>query len=249
MTDRELELLLNHLGAAVAYPATPPLADAVAARIGEHAPPVPRAHRARVWWWRAAAVAAIAVTVTLVALPGARDAVADLFTVGSVGIVQSTELPDAEVVRSLGDEVTLREAGELAGFDVLAPPGDEPDAVFLDRTGAGTVVTLAYGEGPRLRALITELDGTWSRLVAEKTVGSGTTITAVSVGGAAGLWIEGEPHVLVLRDGAGEIHEDEARLVGDTLVFTRDGVTVRIEADAPLEDVIRIAEALEPLGS
>ena len=55
------------------------------------------------------------------------------------------------------------------------------------------------------------------------------------------------PHTVVLLDAAGTPVHDAARLAGNTLLTTRHGVLVRIEADAPLAEAVRIAERLVPI--
>ena len=49
------------------------------------------------------------------------------------------------------------------------------------------------------------------------------------VGGATGYWIEGGEHFFYFRDADGEVLETTIRLVGTTLIWERDGLTVRIE--------------------
>ena len=110
------------------------------------------------------------------------------------------------------------------------------------------MVTLAYGsptDGWHL--LVTQLDGTTTEAIAAKELGPGTTIESVTVAGAAGLWIEGAPHTVVLLDSRRDAGARPARLAGDTLLTTRHGVPVRIEADAPLAEAVRIAERLVPI--
>ena len=69
-------------------------------------------------------------------------------------------------------------------------------------------------------------------------------ITQVVVGGTDGFWIEGDPHVVVLLDDDGTVIQDEARLAGSTLLFGRNGVTIRIEGDLDLGQALEIAARL-----
>ncbi len=90
-------------------------------------------------------------------------------------------------------------------FDLLTVEDVEPDAVFLDTTVAGGMVTFAYGsptDGWRL--LVTQLDGAVDEELAVKEVGPGTTVEPVTVAGAAGVWIEGAPHTVVMLDADGQ---------------------------------------------
>jgi hypothetical protein len=66
----------------------------------------------------------------------------------------------------------------------------------------------------------------------------------VAVGGAGGYWIEGAPHVLILRDYAGDDRRHPSRLAGNTLLWERDGVTYRLESALSRDEAIRIAESM-----
>ena len=236
--------LLTDLAPDVSFPATPPLVEAVADRIAGVEPV--RQHRHLVW--RVVAVAAVTAVVLTAGVPAARRAVADLLGLGPVGVSQVAHLTPAATVGDLGQLTTVAAASAAVDFDLVVLEGVEPDAVFLDTSVAGGMVTLAYGsptEGWML--LVTQFDGAIDEELAMKEVGPGTTIEPVTVAGADGVWISGAPHTLLLRDAAGDVRPDEARLAGNTLLTTRHGVPVRIEADAPLAEVVRIAERLVPV--
>ncbi|CAN5363498.1 MAG: hypothetical protein ACR2JP_08620 [Acidimicrobiia bacterium] len=233
--------MLDSLRSEIVFPTTPPLVEAVTDRIA--APPVPR----RSPWRMVAAAAAIAVILTAV-IPTTRRAVADLIGIGPLEITQVADLTPASTVRSLGQLTTLDDAAEAASFNLVGLNQVEPDAVFVDFTVPGGMVTLAYGsptDGWRL--LITQLDGTATEGLIGKEIGSGTEIQQVTVGGAPGLWIEGAPHTLVVLDTEGNPLRDRARLAGSTLVTTRHGVLVRIEADTTLAEALAVAERLVPV--
>jgi hypothetical protein len=244
MTSRSaVAALLADLAPDVAFPATPPLVEVVADRIAGVEPLRPR----RRLVWRVAAVAAVVAVVLTAGVPAARRAVADLLGLGPIGVSQVAHLTPAATVGDLGQLTTVAAASAAVDFDLVGLEGIEPDAVFLDTSVAGGMVTFAYGsptEGWTL--LITQFDGAIDEELARKETGPGTTIEPVTVAGAEALWISGAPHTLLLLDAAGEVRADEARLAGNTLLTTRHGVPVRIEADAPLGEVIRIAERLVP---
>jgi hypothetical protein len=89
-----------------------------------------------------------------------------------------------------------------------------------------------------------DLDGAFFK----KTIEFGTNVRPVSIDGAEGYWIHGAPHVFSYRDAAGNFVDETARLAGDVLVWSREGITYRIEAALSLREVVAIAESLEPIA-
>jgi len=137
VTDLERQLAL--LRDEIAWPPTPDLAGAVAARIA--AEPDPAAHDGRRPWtavaprvreWlagpraRAAAIAALVVVAvvagTLAAAPGVRARIADWLGIGAVRIERVDRLPDASPSAGLGlgTRTTLADARRTAGSDFAA---------------------------------------------------------------------------------------------------------------------------------
>jgi hypothetical protein len=142
---------------------------------------------------------------------------------------------------------------ESAGFAVSVPAlAGEPDAVYLSEgqvnmvweggeslpAAGDTGVGLLYTQFP------SESGG--DRFV--KGVGSETTVVAVEVAGASGLWIEGV-HVISREDESGRRIEETLRLAGNVLMWESDDVTHRIETAVGLEETLRIAESVEPIAS
>jgi hypothetical protein len=56
--------------------------------------------------------------------------------------------------------------------------------------------------------------------------------------------LEGSPHFVVFRDARGDYREDSLRLAGDTLVWEREAVLLRLEGLASLEDALRVAASV-----
>ena len=151
----------------------------------------------------------------------------------------------------LGTPTTLEAAAATVDFAVLLPADPAigpPDAVYV----AADRVILAWApsdalpdtEGDGVGLLISEfrgrIDGGW----VEKVIASGTTLEALLVDGARGYWIAGDPHFFRYVDERGIDVEDTHRAVGDTLVWTRDGVTYRIESSLGRDATLALAEAL-----
>jgi hypothetical protein len=248
----ELELELRSLR--VEWPETPGLADAVQARLA--APPPPR--RRRLWltvpaWQLAIAVLAVVIGVVM-AVPPARSAVLDLLGFGSVRIVREEPQPSPFASGlELGDPVTLEQARRRAGFPVAVPAAvGEPDAVYLTDDSRGTRVDLVYRARPGLPRsshteaglLVTSFPAVAEPLI-EKTAGAGARIDRLRVGGDPAFFISGEEHGFAYLPETGDAHFEPQRLAGNTLLVERsDGVLLRIEADVPRAEAVRIARSV-----
>ncbi len=140
-----------------------------------------------------------------------------------------------------------------AGFAVRAPVGlGQPDQVFYKDTPV-PLVTLVYGPRPDLPAgtdpevgaLFMEFRSGDTTAFLGKTVGPGTRIEQVAVDGTQGVWLEGAPHeVFVEPTPGGGAVIDRVRLAGNTLIWYRNGVTYRLEANVSKARALEIAGTL-----
>jgi hypothetical protein len=242
----ELERRLARLGDEVAWPPTPDLARAVAARVAAE----PRRERARGPWPAlrpatvalAALVAALVVAVTLAAAPGVRARIADWLGIGAVRVERVERLPDVGPGRDLGlgTRTTLASArrGARVPVPTIAALG-APDAVYVDRAGAGgaALVYRARRGLPAatrgIGALLTILPGGDVAIV-KKLLGAGTSVTSVDVDGAFGVFIAGEPHVVT----------PPGRLAGNTLLWVRGDTTYRLETALGRAAALRLARSV-----
>src|SRR5829696_45205 len=274
MSRRELDLeaALADLAADLRFPPTPDLAAAVSARLeaGPARAPAGRRSLARRWpaWlagWRRLAVAGLAVVLlaaaVLAASPGTREAVARRLGLRGIGVELGGPPPTASTSAGarldlgLGERVTLEEARRRVAFPVLVPAAagfDRPDAVFVDATvPAGGRVDLVYRARPGLPAssftdaglLITQFRGEPEPDFIKKVTGAGM-VQVVTVGGEPGYFFSGEPHFFSYRDTAGQFREERTRLAGNTLIWQRGDLTLRLEGDLPLAEAVRIAESM-----
>jgi hypothetical protein len=234
----ELELRLVQLGRELDVPAPPDLAPAVVRRIGD-------TRRAPFWRRRALLVAVAAVLVAVgavLAVPPARSAILDFLGIGSAEIRIVDELPAVESgPLDVGAPTTL-EAVRKQVPGLLEARGDEvgkPDHVYVVGSGQGAPVTFVWGDPGRPRLLLTQVRG---RLHFEKLVLGGTEMVVTKVNGADAAWIE-EPHVVFVETDGGGI-DLPARLAGDTLVWSRGPVTLRLEGELSREDAERIARTI-----
>jgi hypothetical protein len=271
MSQRELDLerALADLATSLEFPVTPDLAAAVSARLEQAPAPAPARRR---WWpaglvgWRRLAVAGLAAVLlaaaVLVASPGTREAVARRLGLRGIGVQiggppppTATSTPGARLDLGLGERVTLEEARRRVDFPVLVPtaPGfSQPDAVFVDQAvPAGGRVDLVYKGRPGLPAssftdaglLITQFRGQPEPDFLKKVSGAGL-VQFVSVGGEPGYFFSGEPHFFTYQDSAGQFREERTRLAGNTLIWQRGDLTLRLEGEVPRDEAIRIAESM-----
>ena len=86
------------------------------------------------------------------------------------------------------------------------------------------------------RAILMAFEGT-DAVTATKQVLPRTTLLPVHVGGSPGYWIVG-PHQLLLPDGG------TLRLGGGVLIWTRNGITYRLESSLSKAQALTVARAI-----
>lgn len=194
--------------------------------------------------------------------PATREAVADFIGLGGVRIetVDPGEIETPRRGRSLrlGSPTTLEHARPAVPFPVRVPSladlGD-PDEVYLDRdTPPGGMVSLVYRDRTGFEAspetgisvLVTQFSAHLMRPgeVFQKGLPAETVVERVDVDGVEAYWLSGAPHAFYYRTGDGVIGQERFRLVGEVLLWERDGVTFRIEANVSLDKVLAIARSL-----
>ena len=270
----DLEGALRDLGANLAWPDPPDLVAGVrrgleappdlAGRVRSRIEPLAPRKTGRQGWRAAAVAAAALLLVGIVALPGPRRAVADLLGLGGVrvtrvpGPLPSPTRPPSPLgeTLALGERVTLAQARADLARPVPTPrlPGyQRPDAVWLDKAIPGGAVSLVYRPRPGLPPsgptgvglVLTSFPGqVEEEALLKKMASPGTRIQEVRVGDGPGLWIEGEPHFLIYRAPDGSFREERGRLAANTLLWERDGLTYRLEAEVDQAQALRIARSL-----
>jgi hypothetical protein len=266
----DVERALADLAVSLEFPPTPDLAAAVTARLDAGPERAPARLRRR-WWpslagWRRLAVAGLAVVLlaaaVLVASPGTREAVARRLGLRGVGVriggpppPTVTTTPGTRLDLGLGERVTLEQARRRVRFPVLVPTAagfQRPDAVFVDEAvPAGGRVDLVYRARPGLPAssftdaglLVTEFRGQPTPEFLKKVAVMGV-VEQVTVGGEPGYWFSGEPHFFTYQDARGNLREEQTRLAGNTLIWQRGELTLRLEGELPKGEALRIAESM-----
>jgi len=238
----ELERSLVALGRELDVPEEPDLVSRVRQRLEPRRAPFRRRR-----WVIAVVVALVAALGATLAIPEARSAFLRVLTIGGERIEIVDELPDveaqAELELLLGERVTLERARAESDFE-LRELDEAPDRVYVGERGT---VWFLYGTPEAVRLLVAqtprhEVD---EPALLKKLAGSGTQVEEVSVGGADGVFISGDPHFLFLLDENGNAVEDSARLAADVLIWDEGGVAYRLEGELELEQALALARALD----
>jgi hypothetical protein len=255
----DLELQLRALAEEAVWPATPDLAAAVARAPRERrrgarvrAALAPRGRRAR----RVVAAGLallLLVPAAAVAFPGARDDVLEWLGLRDVEIRRVPVPPPGtrpELEPDLGRIVPLAQAEREAGFAAAIPAGlGEPDRVRI----LGQRISLIYAprEGlPRLDGvdaglILTQSRGAIHGVYLQKLLLGGATAERVKVRGRLGAFISGD-HAYLYETPDGRVQEERPLLAGPTLIWTGRDRVYRLEAAAPREKVLQIAQSVAP---
>jgi hypothetical protein len=226
----DLERELRGLAESIAYPTTPELAANVRARLPERAPTL--------WPRRLVLVAAVlgAAIVAGLAIPQARSAILRVFGIGAVRIEYVDKLPAVEPQAQL--DLGPKISADDAPFRLLESPLlGEPDGVYV----SGNVVTQLYGSPEHVRLLVTQIRGRALRPdIVKKVVGTTTNTDFVSIAGLTepALWIHGAPHIFLLPSAP-------ERLAANTLIWTQDDRTLRLEGAESLDEAVEIAQSFQ----
>jgi hypothetical protein len=183
------------------------------------------------------------------------------FALGGLQIIFSDRAPGTplapEVVlqRGFGDPVSVDEARSALGGTLLVPSDPalgRPDHVFFQKKTRAA--TLAWGSRDGLPAdrktglsvVVTEFSGDIGPSTFIKVIDEGALIQRTAIGTTSAFWIEGGQHFFFFQDADGKPLETTLRLVGNTLIWERDGLTLRIEGAPSLEVALRIAASMGP---
>ena len=144
-----------------------------------------------------------------------------------------------------GERIPLREARtRLAGRELLLPGLGEPDEVYANGSSRNGVV-LVYRAGPGLPALgdtgvglvLTEVPGSVGSAYFRGETPDVAVVEEVGVGSGRGYWVPAGRRPSSLTDRGGD-------LSGNVLLWERGGLALRLAADRPQREVVRIAESV-----
>jgi hypothetical protein len=112
--------------------------------------------------------------------------------------------------------------------------------------GEHRTVWFLYGSPERVHLLVaqTRLETLDHAFILKKLVPSSTSVHEVSVGGARGYFLSGGEHVVIYVDERGREVSESARLARNVLVWSRGGVSYRLEGDFSQDRALEIARSL-----
>jgi len=241
VSDERLEAELRDLGPVLSWPEPKDVAPEVSQRLRAGRP----GWSSGKWTLVAAALVILLVAGSLSALPNVRRAVADWLGLPGVRVerVESGhDLPSPAVTPELGSRVSLAEAAAAVPFDLVEPPRIRGLEIYLDGDAVTFVRRAPSGD---IELLITQFEGTLDRELVEKVLPPGSRLRSVVIGGRQGYWIAGDPHTVLYVDPFGEIRENTVRLAGNTLLWQRGRLTLRLEEGANLRRALFIARSLK----
>jgi hypothetical protein len=250
----DLEQRLQALGERIEFPATPLLSRNVRARLTQ----LP-AQRRDLRWLAAVAVVALVTVASLLAFPGTRNAIAGFFGLKGVLIqrVPSLASPTAPAPGSLaqrlalGRAVSFTEAQAALPYTIVFPSSlGTPDDVFLleppERKAVALVwkprANLPQSPGTGVGALLIEFPGQLRAEFFAKMIGPDASLEEVKVGNGPGYWISGKAHDFVFLDEHGSAQQDTFRLAGNTLIWERGPLTIRIESELSRDAVLALGD-------
>ena len=227
----ELEDRLRALGSDVPWPPAPDISETVVARVSRE--PGRSARRAR----RpviAVALALLLVPAAAMAIPPVRDDILDWLGIGGVEVRRSAEPPPARFpdLADLGPRVPL-----APGAPTVTALGS-PDEV----RAAGGVMTQIYRGRPRV--LLAVVRGDLDATLVRKSVDPAAEVREVRVRGARGVFLPDPRHTVFYTAPDGSVQPVRPRLAGPTLVWSRDGTVLRLEADLPPARALALARSV-----
>jgi hypothetical protein len=240
MRERELGRLERHLvllGRATITPPTPDIAGAVERRLQETTP----RRRAPTWAVAGAGIATalILLSVLVGTVAPAREAIADLFD--RINIFEVTEVPPGTPTDIDGDPVTLVQADQALGFEILLPDANasSPTKVLLQDYGLVKAVAIFF-----------ERPDTGSFVIFETDAAAGKGLTPIASAEPVegfedeAYWLRGL-RIAQYEDTDGSVVEESVRATEtNTLLWIQDGHVFRLEGNLSLEDAVIIAKSL-----
>ncbi|SEQ20018.1 hypothetical protein SAMN05216188_102378 [Lentzea xinjiangensis] len=219
MIDDELEAALRDLGRQIRVPAQENITAQVLTRIN-----APRKRHRRL----TAVIAAVtAFAVAFAVSPAVRAGVRNLLEFA--GVEFRTQPPASTAPPLPSQEVSLDAAGRLLPFEIHLPAAlDRPEKVTVHE---GRFATLHYRH-----VTLDQFDGTIQPVLGKLVHGEGVERIGDKV------WIP-HPHEIFYIDREGRWHQERPHGAGQTLIWQRGQVTMRLEGDLTRQRALEISES------
>lgn len=270
--EAAIEAALRRVGGNLAFPPTPPLSTRVAGELRRGPRPAAMAPTGRSPIGRlvdhprlaTALLTLLVLGIVLAASPGVRRVIAERLGLPAITIQFGGEGSSPSAPSPVGADLLLGRSVDLARADELfggglAIPDDAsglgaPDEVYVSNDAFSPWVSFVYrvrpgftaGERPGVGALLSQVRGVPTSGMVKKLVGEETRVDVITLDGAPAFWIEGAPHRLLYPERAADGDLREERWVGNVLIWERDGVTLRLEAEIGKGAALEIAASMRP---
>ena len=242
--NNSFERQVQQWAAAFAYPPTPDIAGGVRPLLQKSARTLSQPSRRLAW-----VVALLLLAASLLAVPSVRAAIVEVLRAGGITIFVGEEAAVDEIPPLLSEQlpaftepITLDEA--VARFPNVQLPAElpPPDDVLLHEVEQGdTAVIFLWRDEADPQQIALSL---YQINVAQYAYKGAERLADTEVNGNRAFWIEGS-HYFYLQQGN---WQEWAFLAGSTLVWWDGAVTFRLEGAESLEEALRIAESLQPVG-
>ena len=182
--------------------------------------------------------------------PSSSSGLASPSTPGAPSVSGAPGAPGSGL--GLGVQTTLADARQRSSFPLLLPTDPRlgpPDTVWVDTVGRVTLVW-ARRAGfpdtivPGVSVIVSEFPGSIDPGYFEKILNPDTRIEQVRVDQASGYWISGAPHDFIYVNPSGEPDFDSRRQAGDTLAWSMNGVTYKMETGLGEDSTVAIAAGM-----
>ena len=241
----QLESDLRTLSADLRFGEPANLATTVMDRIAAEPIPAPAGILTRTVYairrrWRAAIAAVTGLLLIGIAVPPVRAAVTDWFTFGGV-VVRHSPTPGPSAAPGppvVSGSLSLQEARGLIAFDPVVPTAlGTPTGVEV--SGDRRILSFTWENGPNGRVRLDEFNGELSPMFIKSIF---QQLELVQLSSATGWWIA-EPHQVVTVDANGNEHTDEPRIAGQTMLWQKGKVTLRLEGNLTEAQATTIANS------
>lgn len=151
----------------------------------------------------------------------------------------------------LGERTTLAGAQAAVDHPVRLPAIPGAPQVYVSGSGDRRRVSVLYAAteglpsigGTGAGLLVTQFRGRTEEALVRKFVGPDADVTVVDVDGATGWWITGV-HEVAYVGAAGSVVTEQVRYADRTLLWSLDGLTLRLEAAVDRDRALELATSM-----